>query len=136
MIRRAAASYWTVLAIGLVLLALHVWWFWLSDHQADVLAGGGAALGVFGVWIAALPNVRLGFAGLVNAGLPQINPGFYVGENFADEVDAIHESARPGVTRNVRDERVTGVVIIVIGALLNGYASAIARALGLRDLAS
>ena len=136
MMRRAFASYWTVGAVGLVLLALHVWWFRLSDHQADVLSGGDAALGTLGIWVAARPYIRQGLQPFIRAALTPDISTYLTDSAYDAELRAIHERELPQVTRDAWAERVIAVGVIVAGAGLNGYASAIARLLGLRDIAS
>ena len=134
--RSVFASYWTILAVGLALLALHVWWFMLSDHQVDVLSGGGAALGALGIWVAARPYIRLGLQPFIrNALTPDVGM-FVVDDSYDAELRALHEKELPQVTQDTWAERVIAVVVIVVGAGLNGYASAIARLVGLRDIGS
>lgn len=130
--RSFLVSYPVILGAGGVVLVLHLWWLASADHQGEVISALGAVATVFGIWMASRPYVRLGIAGMIEAGLPKDDAGFLTGPNWFEEFRAIQDAARPGVTRDVWAERVIAVTVVVIGTLLNGYGTPIARVLGMR----
>lgn len=116
-LRRIAASIWTATLIGMVLVALHGWWLVESRHKADVISGFGVSIAVLGIFVAAQPLIR---AGIVTTARWQFG--------LVEEIVSIEEA---DAAKRVFKERVYGVVLVAIGTLLNGYAPAIARLLGL-----
>ena len=116
-LRRVAASIWTAALIGLGLVLLHGWWFVESRHKADVISGFGVSIAVLGIFIAAQPLIR---AGIVTTARWQFG--------LVEEIVSIEEA---DAAKRVFKERVYGVVLVAVGTLLNGYAPAIARLLGL-----
>lgn len=121
------SSEWTAVGIGAVMLLLHGWWFWTSNHQAEVLSGFGAALTVLGVFVAAQPYIGKGLYETAREQVGICNPGDSPRlEPLQDE-----ETESEGV-RHVLKERVYGVILISVGSVLNGYGPALARALSLR----
>lgn len=129
--RAAAASYWTAGAAWAVMSGLHWRWLWHSAHAGDVLSAYGAGLVVLGVLVGSRPYLRAGFSQLVAAGLPQYDGApFSTGDRW-QEHKALVEDERPRVRRDVLAERVIAVGIVVIGTLLNGWGTPLARRWGL-----
>jgi hypothetical protein len=104
----------------------HVWWFAQSDHQGDVVAGFGGALTVVGILVAAQPYIR---KGLIQAAREQV--GLHDHEQQRREEGSRQEEAEAESVSHVIKERVVGVLLIGLGSMLNGYGTAIARALAL-----
>ena len=130
-LRQVLASNWTS---GLALMAmswLHWRWLWRSAHAGDVLSAYDAGLVVLGILVGSRPYLRAGFAGLVEAGLPQDDAGYLVGPDYLQELEREREAARPQATRDVLAERVVAVAVVVLGTLLNGWGTPLARRWGL-----
>jgi len=126
-IKRTLGCRWTVLAVGIVFLLLHAQWFIRvsPNHQAEVVSGFGAVLIVLGIWLVALPFLRKGIEKATADAMPPPLSGFLV----PPEYDESREAQRPQARRDVMDEQVFGVITIVIGTILNGYATPIAHTL-------
>ncbi len=125
--RAAAASYWTAGAAWAVMSALHWRWLWRSAHAGDVLSAYGAGLVVLGVWVAARPYLRNGLEPWIAAVLPQDQATYAVGNSYSSDLAEAQSRARPGVTRDVWAERVVAVGVVVVGTLLNGWGTPLAR---------
>ncbi len=133
MLRTIAASYWTALALGALAVFLHVRWYTVDKAAgAEVVSGFGAALVAFGVFVGSRPYIRAGIAGMIKAGLPDGGAGVFGGPTYDASLKAVHDKVRPEVTRDVWAERVIAVAVVIVGTLLNGYGTLIARLLGLR----
>ncbi len=133
MLRTTAASYWTALGLGVAAIVLHVRWYTVDKAWGgEVVSGLGAALVVLGVLVASRPYVRLGYSGLVQAGLPKSHAGVWGGPVYDASVAKLQDEARPQVVRDVWAERIVAVAVVVLGTLLNGYGPLVARVLHLR----
>lgn len=132
--RRIALSYWTVILIGALILAVHArFWFSHPSARAENLSGLGAALIVLGLVVAARPFIRSGTHGLAMA---QTQAPQFMGYADAEGIliaqaraayDTRVERAKPDIVA----ERIIAVVVIAAGTLLNGYATPLVRMLNL-----
>lgn len=130
--RRIALSYWTILAIGIVLLLFHAWWFVATSatRRPEAVSGFGASVAALGIYMAVRfflrKGIRRGIEEMTGHAMPPL-----LGIFASDGYHAEREAQRPQVRRDVIAERVIGVFLIAIGTLLNGYAAPVARALSL-----
>ena len=132
-LRQALASYWTA---GLALAAmswLHWRWLWRTVHAGDVLSAYGAGLVAFGLLIASRPFIRGGLSTAVQAAMPVYHG--YVGFPGREVPNMLEqraiEAVRPMIRREVIAERVIAVAVVVVGTLLNGWGTPLARRWGL-----
>ena len=128
--RAALASCWTAGIAWGVMTALHGRWLVRSTHAGDVLSAYGAGLVVLGVLVGSRPYLRAGFTGLVQAGLPR-PPIVPIGGGFGKTIVAQIHAERPRVVLDVLAERILAVALVVLGTLLNGWATPLARRWGL-----
>ena len=83
------------MGLGVLAAFLHVRWYTVSKATGgEVLSGFGAALVGRGVLVAARPYVRLGYSGLVQAGLPKSHAGVWGGPVYDASVAKLR--LRPG----------------------------------------
>jgi hypothetical protein len=131
MIRYLLLSNWFAAGLGLLALAIHVgWWFSPAYSRSEVISGFGATLIAFGIMLTARPFTRAGLAATVGQAMPPPSGSFAGGEK-SREHNRAREEKRPQVRRDVIVERIVGPSVIVCGTLMNGYASALLRWLGL-----
>ena len=128
--RAAVTSYWTASLAWAAMSALHWSWLWRSAHAGDVLSAYGAGLVVLGVLVGSRPYLRTGFAQLVESGLPQYDGMTFSTDERWQAHKALVASERPKVRRDVWAERVVAVVVVVVGTLLNGWGTPLARRWG------
>ena len=133
MLRRIVTSYWTAVTLGALAVLLHVSWYTVDKAPGgEVLSGFGAALMVLGIFVGSRPYIRAGLAKLVSDGLPAYGAGFFSSDALLKEHRDRVAAERPKVLRDVLAERVLAVGVVIIGTLLNGYGSVIARLFHLR----
>lgn len=130
MFRRLALSYWTPIALGALLLGLHLAWAirWEPMKRGEIVTGFGAWLIVLGLLVAARPYIRTGRDVATADAMPPLIGGFAFADTSYDEQ---REASRPQVRRDVIAEREIAVGVIVVGTLLNGYGAALVRWFGL-----
>ena len=132
MLRRIVTSHWTAVTLGALAVLLHVRWYTVDKALGgEVLSGFGAALVVLGIFVGSRPYIRAGLAKLVSDGLPAYGAGFFSSDALKEHRDRV-AAERPKVLRDVLAERVLAVGVVIIGTLLNGYGSLIARLFHLR----
>jgi len=136
MLRRLAASYWVQAASAVGAVLLHaVWWSADPKHHGEIVSGFGAALIVLGVWIAAGPYIRDGFAVLVEKAMPRRHGRTFLLPSRTPEQRAADEAAREvqrrRVALDVAAERFVAAVVVAVGTILNGYGSPLVRLFGL-----
>ncbi len=133
MVRRVLLSDWTVLWLLALGVFLHARWYGVGKAiGGEVVSGSGAWLVALGVLVASRPYIRAGWDRLINAGLPAYGAGFMTDDDTLRKHHELLKVERPKVVRDVLNERVIAVVVIVVGTMLNGYGPLIARALHLR----
>ena len=130
-IRAHLCKQQTILVTGLLLLTVHALWFLLVKpaYRSDVIAGFGGALICLGIWLAALPFLRKGLDKAIQEATPKHPGAFLLSAKTSAKITNNIEAARPGVQRDILDERVRGVLVIAAGTLINGYAGFWARLL-------
>ncbi len=131
-LRVAAASYWTAGAAWAVMTALHLRWLQRSAHAGDVLSAYGAGLVVLGLLVAARPFIRGGLSAAVQAAMPQYQ-GYvgFPGRQIPTMLEQREiEAQRPAIRREVITERVIAVAVVVVGTLMNGWGTPLARRWG------
>lgn len=124
------------MVLGVVAVALHVRWYTVDKASGgEVVSGLGAALVVLGVWVGGRAYVRSGIHGAaVQATTTRalvINTDEHGGDMGA-AIAAAKAKRAAEVEPDMIAERVVAVVVVVLGTLLNGYGSLIARVLHLR----
>lgn len=122
------------IGLGALVIVLHAWWLSRSDHAGEVLSACGAAIVVVGLFVAAVPFLRAGVEAAAREKVQAPQGAYYdsaVGA-FAQAAQAAYlakvEAAIPGIWT----ERVVAVAIVIVGTLLNGYGTPIARVLGMK----
>nr|WP_137830886.1 hypothetical protein [Methylobacterium sp. L1A1] len=131
--RLLAASYRTVIALGTVLLGLHLAWAirWEPARRGEIATGFGACLIILGLWVAPRPYIRTGLGPIIEAALPRSRATFLLGPDHGDKIRAARAAAEPEVRRDVIAERIVAVGVVMVGTLLNGYGPPLVRLLGL-----
>lgn len=129
--RATIASYWTSFIAIVVMSGLHLRWLLRSAHAGDVLSAYGAGLVVLGVLVGSRPYLRSGIGNMVARSLPSGGGVFPRTREQAAAARKRIEEARPEVTRDVWAERVIAVGVVVVGTLLNGWGTPLARRWGL-----
>ena len=130
LLRSLALSDRTIVITGAMLAGAHVaWGVWLEPtKRGEILTGFGACLIVLGLLVAARPYLATGLDALVDkeasaAPAPVLSGG---------RTDAPNLLAKRAEARdNILAERVTAVLVIGTGTLLNGYGPPLIRLLGL-----
>lgn len=130
LLRVAAASYTTAIAAFVVMTTLHLRWLHRSAHAGDVLSAYGAGVVVLGVLVGSRPYLRTGVARLIERDMPDGGAGVFGGPVYDAEVARLRREALAGVTLDVWAERVIAVAIVVVGTLLNGWGTPLARRWG------
>ena len=130
--RSALISYRAIISTGVIMAVIHVWWLSRSEHAGEVISAFGAVTVALGVWVASRPYVRIGLEGMIQAALPKDDAGYLVGPNHLQELTDLQTAARPKIVQDIWAERIIAVVVIIVGTLLNGYGTPIARLMGMR----
>nr|AGO88406.1 protein of unassigned function [Methylobacterium oryzae CBMB20] len=118
------------------LVAHCIWWLLDPKHHGEVVTGFGASLIVLGVWIAAAPYIRTGFAALVEKTMPRSNRSFMGKTRTPEEREAervAREAERKKVAADLAAERFVAAGAVVVGTILNGYGSTLVRLFGLES---
>ena len=129
--RAAAASYWTAVAAWAVMSALHWRWLWRSAHAGDVLSAYGAGLVVLGLLVAARPFIRAGVRPTAIQSVAAQAPQTFGYGGPRPEAYAAHDARVGAAMPDVWAERVVAVGVVVVGTLLNGWGTSLARRWGL-----
>lgn len=118
------SNEWTAAVLGIVVVAAHVFWFFGSEHQGEVVSGLGGSVTVVGILVAAQPYIRKGVrqAAREQAGLEDPRA-------VRRQRDREHEAAEAEGVRHVLKERVVGVALVGGGSILNAYGPALATAI-------
>ncbi|MGI4763568.1 MAG: hypothetical protein ACRYGP_00615 [Janthinobacterium lividum] len=127
LLRTAAASHTTAIAAFVVMTALHLRWLHRSAHAGDVLSAYGAGVVILGVMVGSRPYLRAGVARLIERDMPEEGAGVFGGPVYDAEVARLRREALPGVTLDVWAERVITVAVVVVGTLLKGWGTPLAR---------
>ncbi len=109
---------------------LHLRWLHRSAHAGDVLSAYGAGVVVLGVLVGSRPYLRTGVARLIERDMPDGGAGVFGGPVYDAEVARLRREALPGVTLDVWAERVIAVSVVIVGTLLNGWGTPLARRWG------
>lgn len=133
MMRRLALSYWTPIALGIVLLGLHLAWaiWWEPARRGEIATGFGASLIVLGLLVAARPYIRAGREGMYAQARPRHPGAFAISNDASVRFRERVEATEPERRRDVDAERIYAIAVIVAGTLLNGYGPALVRLCGL-----
>ncbi len=130
LLRVAVASYTTAVAAFVVMTTLHLRWLHRSAHTGDVLSAYGAGVVVLGLLVGSRPYLRIGVTGLIERDMPEGGAGVLGGPVYDAEVAKLRRDALPGVTLDVWAERVIAVAVVIVGTLLNGWGTPLARRWG------
>ena len=129
--RDAAASYWTAGFAYIVMSALHWRWLWRSTHASDVLSAYGAGLVVLGLLVAARPFIRAGVRRMAEQDVQAPQFGGWATAEYVAEGWAAYRIRVDAVIPDVWAERVAAIGVLVVGTLLNGWGTPLARRWGL-----
>jgi hypothetical protein len=109
----------TWLALGMALTTSHLFWLFCTRDPV-VIQRFGAGLGVVGALSIAVPYLR-NIEGEVASRLPRSGGLFPRSPERAERDRERREAAKPRVRSEVVQERIWGALVVVVGALLNGY---------------
>ena len=125
---KIASSYRSVGIVTVVLTLAHAGFLARYGHAGEVVSGYGASLVVLGVWVAGFPLIRRGLQQVGPLGPSYIDGVLPEFRSFAKRI--MDEQERHKIRRDQIDERVVGVAIALVGTLLNGYGTPLARLIG------
>ena len=130
---RILVSYWTAIFAWVVMTVLHLRWLHRSTHAGDVISAYGAGLTVLGLLVAARPFLKMGVDRTARSQVPQLPFAFAAPDTeegmrpFREHQEAAFRYFR----REIIAERVIAVAVVVVGTLLNGWGTPLARRWGL-----
>jgi hypothetical protein len=118
--RNLLTSTWLWVALSIAALAAHVWYAMKTGDPVIVQRGGTLVI-VFGIVVAGRAVWRGSLSEFVARQLTQDPSTFAIPDEYSRQIREANERALPEVERDVRAERVVGVLMVMFGTFVTGY---------------
>jgi len=127
--RKFLSRLWVWIFVAVIAVTAHLYWA-IRTGKAEWLQRSGASVIICGIFIVARPLIRSGVDRIANQQLPRYPGTFAMATDSWKKHDDAIAKIRPEIVRDVQAERFFGVVVIVIGTVLNGYGDLLLRWFG------